>query len=40
MALIRRRERSLTIGQFRLRVWVGVFAICFVLTMIVAMAYG
>jgi hypothetical protein len=40
MALIRRNERSLAVGRFRLRVWAGVFVVCFVLTMIVAMAGG
>jgi hypothetical protein len=40
MALIRRNERSLAVGRFRLRVWAGVFVVCFVLAMIVAMAGG
>jgi hypothetical protein len=40
MALMRRRERTLTRGGFRLRVWAGVFIGCFVLMLIVGMAGG
>ena len=40
MNLVRRRDLPLTHGQFRVRVFAATFALMFLLTMIIAAAYG
>lgn len=40
MNLVRRRDLPLTRGQFRVRVFGATFALVFLLTMIIAAAYG